>query len=334
MEMSDRTANASLPHTALHALKWRYAGTIFQVVLHFAVGVVLARVLSPEAFGLMGMALIVIGFGRLVVSLGFGTAIIQRPSITQEHIKAAFTGSVVMGLVLFTLVWFNAAAISGVFKEDALTPVLQVVGISFVFSGMSATPVSLLRRTLRFQALAFIETAAYAVGFGLVGIWLAVLGYGVWSLVAANVVQLFCLAALAIYLTRHPVWPYFRPKEYRDLLRVGSAAALNNMTNYVAVNLDFFVIGKWMGASALGLYNRAFYLVGIPAKNMSGALANVLFPVYAQVQGDLPRLGRAFLRTVSLTAMVTMPVLFAMAAAPGIVIGGLFGEQWRSAAGA
>lgn len=329
-----RMANANLAHSALHALKWRFTGTVLQVGLRFIIGVILTRLLSPEAFGIIGIALLVIGFGKLVGDLGFGVAIIQRPSVTQKHIRAAFTGSVTACMLIYATFWLLTPAISRLFAQESLTPILRLIGLSLILLGMSATPVCVLRRELRFRALASIEIVSYLLGFGVLGVPLALLGYGVWSLVAANIVQPLCLAVLAIYLTRQPVWPYLGAQEYCDLIRIASAEVLNTITNYTAVNLDFFVIGKWVGASALGLYNRSFYLMLLPVTNFSTALLNVMFPLYAKIQEDIPRLGRAYLRTVSLCAVVTMPILFAMAVVPEIIIGGLFGAQWKAAAGA
>jgi len=127
--------------------------------------------------------------------------------------------------------------------------------------------------------------------------------------------------------------PYFRPQEYRDLLRLGSAEVLNNATNFFAENLDFLVMGRWLGVSALGLYNRCFYLTTMPVSQFSAGLSSVMFPLYSKIQGDVPRLRKAYLQTLSLAALVAMPVLFGMAAAPTVVIGGLFGQQWTPAAG-
>jgi PST family polysaccharide transporter len=327
-------ANVKLGHSAMEALKWRYTGAALQVGLQFMVGVLLARLLSPEAFGLVGMALIVMGFGKLIGDVGFGVAIIQIPHLTQKHVRAAFTGSAIMGMLLFAVLWFLAPTISDVFMQDTLTPILRIIGLSFMLSGMSMTLVCLLRRELRFRTLAVIETASYAVGFGIVGISMAISGYGAWSLVVAYIVQPLCLLILALHLTKLPFWPYFHLQEYRDLIRVGSAAVLNNITNHIAENMDFFVIGRWLGASTLGLYNRSFYLTTLPVSQFSAGLSSVMFPLYSKIQGDMPHLRRAYLQTVSLTSVVTMPVLFAMAAAPGVVIGGLFGPQWKEAAGA
>ena len=334
MSTNEEAVNIRLAHSALHALKWRYTGAAFQVALQFVVGIILARLLTPETFGLIGMALIVVGFGRLIGDLGFGIAIIQSPHLTLKHVRAAFTGNVIMGLLLFSVLWFFAPSISGLFTQDTLTPVLRIIGISFILSGMSTTLACLLRRELQFRTLALIETIAYAIGFGVVGILLAISGYGAWSLVAANIVQPFCLIVLTLSLTKLPLWPYFHPQEYRDLSQIASAEVLNNVTNYIAENLDFFVTGRWLGASALGLYNRSFYLATAPVYQFSTGLFSVMFPFYSKIQGDVPRLGRAYLQTVSLTTIVTIPILFAIAATPEVVIGGLFGQQWKAAAGA
>jgi PST family polysaccharide transporter len=137
---------------------------------------------------------------------------------------------------------------------------------------------------------------------------------------------------MCLFFGRQPFWPHFGVCEYRDLFRVASAEILNNLVNYTADNLPFIVIGKWLGATALGLFNRSFNFMHLPVKHFSIALGSVTFPVYAKIQRDIPRLGRAFLHTVSLTALVTVPVLLAMAVVPKIVIGGLLGAQWKPAA--
>jgi lipopolysaccharide exporter len=328
-----KTGDSSLAHIAWPALKWRFAGTAFQVGLRFFIGVVLARLLSPEAFGIVGLALIPIGLGRLLGDLGFGAAIIQRAYVTREHVRAAFTGSVTMGMLLFSALWFLAPTVSHMFMQDALTPILRAIGVSFILSAASATPICLLRRELRFRMLAGIEIVTYVAGYGTVGVLLAVWGFGAWSLVAANIAQSLCEATLAIYLTKQPVWLYFGFKEYRNLFGFASAEVLNNVVNYIAENLDFFVTGKWLGPYMLGLYNRSFYLTTLPVLRFSAALSSVIFPLYSKIQGDIPRLGRALLCTVLITSIVTTPVFFAIAAAPEIFISGLFGERWRPAAG-
>ncbi|MEX0801931.1 MAG: lipopolysaccharide biosynthesis protein, partial [Candidatus Binatia bacterium] len=330
VEPTGTSHNHSLAHSAFHALKWRYAGAVLQAGLQFAVGITLVRLLSPEAFGIVGMALIAIGLGRLVGDLGFGAAIIQYPHITPRHVRAAFTGSVVMGTLLFVVLWFVAPYISVVFGQEVLTPILRIIGVSLVVSGLSVISTCLLRRELQFRLLTVIETFSYLAGFGAVGISMAVFDYGVWSLVAANIVQLFLLFALGIHFGKQPILPYFRIQEYRDLFRVASAEMLNNLINFAAENLHFFVIGKWLGAAALGFFNRSYHLMHLPVKHFSFGLSSVMFPLYAKIQGDVPRLGRAFLHTVSLTALVTIPVFFAIAVVPEIVMVGLFGEQWKS----
>ena len=332
LDISGGTAKGSLAGAAFHALKWRYAGAIIQAGLQFAIGIILARLLSPEAFGVVGMALIAIGFGRLIGDLGFAAAIIQYPDVTPRHVRTAFTGSLLVGMLLFVLLWVLAPAISGLFNQPVLTAMLRVTGASLVVSGISVISAGLLRRELRFRLLTIIETVSYVVGFGVVGVSMALLGYGAWSLIAANIAQPLCLFVLAIIFGRQPLRPCLGIREYRDLSRVASGEMLNNIVNYAAENLHFFVIGKWMGASALGLFNRSYHLMHLPVKHFSFALGSVMFPLYAKMQGDVPRLGRAFLHTVSLTALVTVPVFFAMAAVPEIVIGGLFGAQWKQAA--
>jgi len=238
-----------------------------------------------------------------------------------------------IGVLFFTVLWFIAPTVARLFKEDELTTILRAVAIAFVFSGMSATPIAVLRRELKFRTLAGIETGSYCLGYGFVGITLAISGFGVWSLVAANVLQPLCLASLAIIVTSQSMRPLFRRREFLDLFPLASAEVLNNVTNYIAENLHLFFVGRWLGAFAFGLYSRSFYLMYSPLNNFAAMLFSVMFPLLSQVQRDTSRLRGAFIHTVSLVFIVTMPVFFAAAAIPEVVIGGLFGAQWKAAAG-
>ena len=245
----EHPASESLALPALHALKWRYAGTVFQGGLQFAVGVTLARLLTPEAFGFVGMALIAIGFARLVGDLGFGAAIIQYPNLTPAHARAAFTGTFVGGVLIFLAFWFLSPSLSRLFAHDELAPMLRAIGLSLVFSGMSVVSDALLRRDLKFRLLTMLEIVSYAVGFGAVAVPMAAAGYGAWSLIAANVAQPICFVALAVPFGRQSIRPLLAISEYRDLCRVASAEMLNNVVNFAAENLHFFVIGRWLGAA-------------------------------------------------------------------------------------
>ena len=316
-----KAGNEGLAQSAFHALAWQYSGAIIQAGLQFTVGVVLARLLAPAAFGIVGMAMIAIGFAKLVGDLGFGAAIIQYPDLTTRHIRTAFTGSIVCGALLFSVHWLLAPVLSRLFNHEPLTAILRVSGLSLIVSGTAVVSVALLRRELQFRLLTVVETISYAVGFGVVGVSMASLGYGAWSLIAANIVQPLCLLALAVPLGKQAICPCFGLREYRDLCRVASGEMLNNVVNFGAENLHFFVVGKWLGASALGFFNRSFHLMHLPVIYFSFALWSVMFPLYSKIQDDIPRLGKAFLLTVSLTALVTVPVFFAMAVVPEIVIG-------------
>src|SRR6185503_5125056 len=113
-------------------------------------------------------------------------------------------------------------------------------------------------------------------------------GYGAWSLIVANIVQSVCLLIMAASLGKQSIWPCFGIRENRDLCRVASGEMLNNVVNFTAENLHFFAAGKWLGASALGLFNRSFYLMHLPVMHFSIALWSVMFPLYSKIQDDIP----------------------------------------------
>jgi PST family polysaccharide transporter len=300
--------------------------------LHFAVGIVLARLVSPDDFGLVALAAVIIGLASLISDLGLGPAIIRQRPLTDEHLRVGVTASFLIGLGLASLV-VAAAPLAGRFAHNADLPaVLRAESLLFVLGGLGIPSRALLRRKLAYRTLFLINAGSYLVGYGLVAVALAVLGYGVWSLVVGALAQSF-LASLTLLATAGiPVRPLLRRAELRELLGFGAGISLNQVVNYVARNGDNFVVGRWLGTHPLGLYARAYNLMMLPQTYFTLALANVLYPTLCETTGDRGRLARGYLMAVQVSAMVTAPVMVVMlVSAPHLIIT-LYGDAWIGAA--
>ena len=222
-------------------------------VSQFGVGVLLARILTPADFGLAALVYVVLGLAQPLGDLGLGLAVVRRAGLTERHVRTAFTGSVLVGIAVAVLVAVAAPLGAAAMGDARVTPVLRLLSAGIAIRGAAAVADALLRRNLDFRRQFLIETASYLVGYGGVAVTLSLLGYGVWSLVWGGLTQTLVASGLQLAVVRPPVRPLLARRELEDLLGFGLGASVSACINYVALNADYFVIGRLMGAFDLGL---------------------------------------------------------------------------------
>ena len=228
-----------------------------------------------------------------------------------------------------TVTWFLAPAVSSLFQAPALTPMLRGLSLSFVFMGWSQTGNGLLRRQLRFRALSLVAVATYVFSYLVVGVGSALLGAGLWSLVAASVTATALQTILQYALVRHPVRPVLRREPYRAVCGYGVRLSGAYLVDYIGSNLDTFTVTRIAATAVVGQYSRAYYLVFQPVGNYLGqALSTVLFSPLSRIQQDLARLRRAFLSVMSIMNVVLFPVCAGIAVAAGELVQVVLGPQW------
>jgi O-antigen/teichoic acid export membrane protein len=325
---SAESLGGGLTKRTLTGLKWAYMSTFLRSILQLVVIAALARLLSPTDFGLLGIALIFTGLAELISQLGVGPAIIQRKELTERHIRVGFTVSIIFGVVIFVSLWFCAPTVAKFFKNEAVTSVLRGVSIIFVIGSFAVVGEALLRRHLRFKELMVVEVVSFVVGYGLVGISMALMGKGVWSLVGAVNVQRLVHVAIVLSSSSHSFRFLFSPSELKDLLTFGGGFTLARIFNFTALQGDNFVVGRFLGVDALGLYSRAYQLMTLPATCFAQVLDKVMFPAMAEIQTEKGRLRKVYLRGVEITSMIALPTSVLMFLAAPEIIGTLFGSKW------
>ncbi len=309
-------------------MAWAAWGSGAIAVLKVVVLIVLTRLLSPADFGVVGAALVVIHFSLIFSQLGLGPALVQRPVLEPRHISTAFFASTGLGLVVAALMWVLAPAIAAFFRMDQLVPVVRALAFVFPVAGVSAVAENLTQRELRFRKLANIDVVAYGFGYGLVGVGLAVLGWGVWALVAGQLTQQVLRAAILLGTTP----PVLRPRpswtSFRELLSYGAGLSVARIGVLLANQADNLVVGRWLGAAALGLYSRAYQLMSVPTALLGDVLDKVLFPTMSRVQEDRRRLASAYLQGTALIALVTLPAGVVAAVVARDLVQVAFGSRW------
>ena len=319
----------SLTSKSITALKWNYLGRVISLTLQFTIGVILARLLGPEPFGLVAIAIFVQGLGNLFAEGGLGSALIQAQEISSHDIRSVFSAQILIGLLITAAVALSAPLLAVFFNEPNSTLVIRVMALSFTLQALGQTANALIRRHLDFKKIQVISLISYCIGYLGLGLPLAFLGYGVWSLVTAQLTQVG-INALATFLSaRHEILPLVSPKNCR-FLRFGAAITLNNITSWSISSLDTAIIGHSFETVILGVYNRVFNLVNMPMFAVVSSMQSVLFSAYAKSQTNLQALQRTYLTSVSLMALIFFPVYGAVSAVPDLLMLGLYGESWQA----
>ena len=301
--------------------KWGRAG------ISIVTFVILSRLLSPDAFGLVALATVFTVFIELFLDQGFGAAIVQRTEVEPEHLDTAFWINILTGLILTAGVMFSAEWIASLFHEPRLASVLRWLSISFILSALSSTQISILQRKLAFKNLAARSLAATAVG-GVVGIGMAFAGFGVWSLVGQD---LATSAAGIIILWGASDW---RPglkisrKHYKDLFSFGVSIVGNHALTILIRRSDDLLIGYFLGPTLLGFYTIGYQLLLVIIRLVTEVTNSVAFPAFSRIQNEPERMRRAFYNVTQYTSLFAFPVFIGLAVLAPEVVPTVFGEKW------
>jgi PST family polysaccharide transporter len=321
----------TLTRSTLGALRWNALGTVVRVASQLLVGIVLARILGPEPFGLVAAALLFISVGLLLQDLGLGSAIVQASELDERDIRFAFTVQMLVAILATAVVALGASLIATLLRVPQLATILPALSVQFLLQGFGATSSALLRRDLHFKSVQIAQTLSYVIGYVAVGIPMAFGGYAVWSLVTAQLVQSGLQSIILYARAPHSVAPTLRSSNPK-LGRFGLGVLLTNLTNWSISSLDSAYIARFLGAVPLGLYNRAFLLTGGPALHLIAVLQGVLFPAYSRTDSDLARIRRGYLTALLVVGAILLPSLGIAAAIPSTLVEGLYGPQWSAAA--
>jgi O-antigen/teichoic acid export membrane protein len=330
MAINPPQKNHSLTSKSIMALKWNYLGRLISLSLQFTIGIILARLLGPEPFGLIAIALFVQGLGNLFAEGGLGSALIQSQNISDHDIRSVFSTQILIGMVMSSAIAGTAPLLAAFFHEPNAAPVIMIMALSFTLQAIGQTSNALIRKNFEFKKIQIISLASYSLGYLGLGLPLAYLNYGVWSLVAAQLSQTSINAFATYFSHKHPIFPLVSPKHCR-FLHFGAAMTLNNITSWGISSLDTAIVGRFFETATLGFYNRAFNLVNMPMYAVTSSMQSVLLSVYAKSQTNTKTLQITYIASVSIMALVFLPIYAAISAIPDLLILGLYGERWRAA---
>jgi len=318
----DRTLVAGLAWTG--AAKWAVQ------ILSWASTVIVARLLTPGDYGIIGMAAVYLGLVQMVSEFGLGTALIQSRDLDDTDIARIGGLSLLIGLTLFFVSALVAAPIASFFREPAVRPVVVVLSATFVVTALQVVPNALLARELRFRRLAFIESTE-ALGQIAVTLALALAGARYWAIVCGSIAARSIGTALLLSARRHRLAAPGRLSELRRVLAFGGQVVVSRLTWYAYSNADFVVIGRILSTAAVGAYSFGWNIASIPADKINGIINRVTMPVFAEVQGDTAALARYLVRLSEGLAYVVLPASVGMALVAPDFVRFALGERWAAA---
>ena len=266
---------------------WTGSSTATVTISNFIILAVLARLLSPSDFGLMGMVMVVIGFATVISDLGLGAAVIQRQKLTQKQISTFFFLNIIVGIILCGIVYFASGLIAIFFKKSELISLLKVISFSFIIISLGQTFRTLLEKWMDFKKLAKVEVSGIFV-YGISSITLALKGFEVWSLVYGFLIRHLWETTLLWIVTSFKPHLSFNLKKIKNLVKFGIYVFGERIINYFNRNLDYIIIGSFLGAEALGYYTLAYRLMLFPLSKISHVIIKVMFPAFSIIPG-LPK---------------------------------------------
>jgi len=319
---------SNLRDRTISGVRWSVISKLFQQVLSFFTIAILARLLSPSAFGLIGMVLVVTNFVEIFKDLGTSTAIIQRKETSQELISSIFWTNLFFGILFTLIIMIIARIIAIFFREPGMTLIMKIMSISFIFSGLSVVPQALLIREMSFRRLAFMENVSFLIGAG-IGVGMALSGWGVWSLVIQSLSRVLSMAIFLWLL--NPIIPHV--KLSLNSLKSIASYSLNlsgfNLLNYFIRNADNMLIGRYLGSTSLGFYSLAYKWMFLPIYYISGIVGNVFFSTFSKIQNDNIRFSRVYLQLCASIGLVTFPLLLGMMALAKPLVFVALGPKWE-----
>ncbi len=318
----------SLRRKTASAVTWSIFAQAVQAGNNLFVNIVLAHWLAPSDFGLAAMLTVFVGFAALFVEAGLGSALVQLENLERRHESSVFWMQLGFGTILTGIMAACAPLLSSFYDEPRLTMMMRVLSVNFVFLSLGVVQMRLLQRRLQIRKLSVIETTADLVATAM-AIYFAWRGAGPYALVARI---LFASGLRALFLWMSTGWLPLLKLDFASIKEVsgfGGNFTMTMVVNYWTKKVGDIIVGKTLGATELGFYNRAYAIMLQPLSQVTLVLARVLFPVLSRVQDSDEKLKRIYLRAVAAVALVTFPITLGLASvAKPFVLGFMGGQKW------
>lgn len=320
---------SSIKDKSLNGAFWSLTDNLLSQGFAFFIGIVLARLLTPEDYGTIGVTTIFIALANIFVDCGFGNALIRKKCRTQKDLSTALYFNLFVSIVVYIIIFLTAPLVASFFKMPILVQLLRVLGLSVIFQSLSIVQSSILTASLNIKTIAIVNICTQ-IPIGCLGIIIAYNGLGIWTLVVLQVGNALLRSIWLWTLSKWKPSLTFNKESFHDLFNFGWKLLGANLIGTFFNEIYSFVIGRYLGASDLGLYTKGKQLSEYPRSIINNIINRVILPVMVETQGDTEQIQNVYRRLISMLGFMVFPLfgLLVLVGYPLIII--LWTEKWQS----
>lgn len=321
----------SLKNKTKKGLAWSMIERFATQGVQFLFGIILARLLSPDDYGVIAMPLVFLAIAQCIIDSGFSTALIRKPKLTEDDLSTAFYFNIGIGILCYAVLFFSSPLIADFYHTPILSSLLKVTALAVLFNPLCAVQQAILTRKIDFKTQAIVSLNG-AVVSGIVGLYMAYNGFGVWALVFQQVGGYVMRTILLWVLGKWKPKRKWSWESFHYLWGFGSKMLGSGLLDTIYNNIYPIVIGKYFSAQDLGNYTRAQQFSSLPSSNVTGVLQRVTFPVLSSIQNEDERLAKNYRKILKLSAFLVFPMMLMLSAIANPLVRILLTEKWSGCA--
>lgn len=316
-----------LKKKTISGLLWSFSDLIVNQGIQFVIQIILARLLVPKDFGIIGMITVFIAISQVFIDSGFTNALIREKEPTQEDYSTVFYFNFFMAIVMYALLFFSAGAVSRFFKEPQLISILRVIAVVLIINSFSIIQMTMLTKNINFKAQTKADIISSIIS-GIIAIIFAYKGFGVWSLVIKALINQIVWSVLLCMYNRWIPSLVFSIKSFKRFFGFGWKLLASGLLETLYNNLYFLIIGKFYSATDLGYYTNAQKLRDVACQSVSTSVQKVSYPVLSSIKEDEKKLGEGYKKIIKTSVYLTFPLMIGLAAVANPLIRLIFGAKW------
>lgn len=317
------TIRKSLSSGVFYIALSKYSSIFFQILI----GAILARLLTPEEFGIVALVTVFVSFFNLLSDFGIGPAVVQNQSLTDNDVKSIFSFSILCGFLFAGLFFLAAPLIAGFYNKPELVKVSRLLSLSVLFYSLQIVPKALFQKALKFKQIGIIGVSVQLFS-SIVAIVLAYAGFSYYAIVIQNILA-GGISLIVFYLVSHVSVAFkIEMGSIKKIIRFSSFQFMFNFINYFSRNADNILIGKFFGSAALGFYDKSYRLMMMPVEQLTHVITPVLMPVLSKYQDDKEFVYNTYLKIIKILATIGFPLSVFLFFSANEIIHILYGPQW------
>ena len=317
----------SLRKQTISGVIWSAIERFSLQIIQFVINIIMARLLLPSDYGIIGMLAIFLQISQAFIDSGFAHALIQKKDRTETDYSTVFYFNIIIAFIFYVIIYFSAPLIAQFYNQPTLIPITRIIALNLIFSSFSAIHNTILTIRIDFKTQSKASLTA-AIISGTLGITMAYLGFGVWALVFQSLLNSFLITLLLFFLLKWKPQFIFSFSSFKRLFSFGSRLLISGMIHTIYRNLYTIIIGRRFSATDLGFYTRAEQFAIFPSSNLNAIISRVTYPILSSIQDDDQRLSNAYRKYIQLASFIIFPLMVGLAALANPIINILLTDKW------